>query len=188
QPGADDGVDDVLGDLLAGAALQWDKAVLLGRPVFQRFESDVNMPTGKYDKTKSANPGMNLWTVDSYYSFVWLFADQWETSLRAWDAFHGENPDTKVMPGQRFHVNYAVSRAVLPKLRLGATGYVYRQTTDDKIAGVRQADSRERVLAVGPGLVYQGQGLTLMLSHPIEFGGQNRFVGSRTTLQAIHRF
>jgi len=37
-------------------------------------------------------------------------------------------------------------------------------------------------------LAYQGPGLTAMLSHPIEFWGQNRFVGSRTTLQLIHRF
>jgi len=177
-----------MGDLMTGLALQWDKGLLLGRPVFQRFESDLTLPTGKYDKTKSANPGENHWTVDSYYSFVWLFADGWETSLRLWYAFHGENPDTRVQPGQRAHLNYAVSREILPKLRLGVAGYVFRQTTDDKTAGVRQPDSRERVLAVGPGLVYQGQGLTIMLSHPIEFGGQNRFVGSRTTLQLIHKF
>ncbi|MFA6094062.1 MAG: transporter [Elusimicrobiota bacterium] len=177
-----------LGDFMAGLALQWDKGTLLGRPLFQRFESDLNMPTGAYDKNKSANPGSNIWTLDSYYSFVWLFADKWETSLRLWYAFNSENDQTKVRPGQRFHVNYALSREILPKLRLGAAGYVLRQTTDDKIAGVRQADSRERVLAAGPGLVYQGQGLSAMLSHPIEFGGQNRFIGSRTTLQLIYKF
>ncbi|MEK7389659.1 MAG: transporter [Elusimicrobiota bacterium] len=177
-----------LGDFLAGPALQWDHGSLLGRPVFQRVESDVTMPTGKYDKTKSANPGSNVWIVDTYYSLVWLFADQWETSARVWYAFHSENPDSKVRPGQRCHVNFAVSRGVLPKLRLGVAGYVLRQTTDDKTAGVRQADSRERVAAMGPGLVYQGESLTAMLSHPIEFWGQNRFVGSRTTLQLVHRF
>ena len=177
-----------IGDFLFGPALQWDKGTLLGRPVFQRLESDVTTPTGKYDKTLAANPSAHLWTVDSYYSFVWFFADKWETSLRLWYAFHTENPDTKIMPGQRSHVNYAVSRQVSPALRLGAAGYVYRQVTDDKLAGVRQADSRERVFAIGPGVVYQSQGLTAMLSHPIEFWAQNRFVGSRTTLMLIHKF
>lgn len=177
-----------LGDLVAGLALQWDKGSFLGRPVFQRVESDVSMPTGRYDAGKSANPGANVWTVDTYYSFVWLFAEKWETSLRFWCAFHTQNPDTKVAPGQRLHVNYAVSRAVSAKLRLGAAGYALRQASDDKIAGARQADSRERVVAVGPGLVYRGDGLTAMLSHPFEFLGQNRFIGSRITLQLIHRF
>jgi hypothetical protein len=177
-----------LGDLLAGPALQWDKGTLLGRPVFQRVESDVTMPTGKYDPTKLANPGSNLWNVDSYYSFVWLFADKWETSERFWYGFNSENPATGIKPGQRAYVDYAVSREVLPKFRVGAAGYVFRQTTDDKIFGVRQPDSRERVVALGPGVVYQGQGLTFMLSHPIEFLGENRFVGSRTTLQLIYKF
>lgn len=177
-----------VGDILAGFALQWDEGRLFDRPLLRRFESDVSMPTGKYDKSFAANPGNRLWTVDSYYSFVWFFAEKWETSLRLWYAYHTENPDTRVRPGQRAHVNYAVSRQVLAKLRLGAAGYALRQLTDDKIAGVRQPDSRERVVALGPGLVYQGGGLTAMLSHPMEFWGQNRFIGSRTTLQLIHRF
>jgi anthranilate 1,2-dioxygenase (deaminating, decarboxylating) large subunit len=177
-----------MGDLVAGPALQWDKGTLLGRPVFQRVESDLTMPTGKYDKTQAANPGSNVWTLDSYYSFVWLFADKWETSIRLWYGFNSQNPDTGIMPGQRANSTYAVSREIAPKLRLGAAGYAFRQTTDDRLAGTRIPDSRERVIAVGPGLAYFGEGLTFMLSHPIEFGGENRFVGSRTTLQLIHKF
>jgi anthranilate 1,2-dioxygenase (deaminating, decarboxylating) large subunit len=178
-----------MGDMLVGPALHWDGGTLLGRPFFQRVESDLILPTGKYNKNKTANPGSNHWSVDSFYSFFWLFADKWETSWRFWYAYHGKNPDTAVQPGQRVHVNYAVSRELfIPRLRVGAAGYALRQINDDKIAGIRQADSRERVVAIGPGLVYGGQGLTAMLSHPIEFWGQNRFVGARTTLQLIHKF
>ena len=124
-----------LGDLLAGPAIQWDKGTLLGRPVFQRVESDLTMPTGKYDSAKAANPGSNVWTLDSYYSFVWLFADKWETSLRLWYGFNSQNPDTGIMPGQRANSTFAVSREIMPKLRLGAAGYAFRQTTDDRLAG-----------------------------------------------------
>jgi len=177
-----------LGDFGFGPALQWDGGTLLGRKGFQRFESDLITPTGRYDKTKSANPGANLWTLDSYYSFVWFFADGWETSLRAWYAFNSENPATGVKPGQRAHVNWAVSRKLAPSVRLGAAGYIFRQVADDKVYGVRVPDSRERVFAAGPGLVYNGSGLTMMLSHPVEFWGQNRFVGSRTTLELLYRF
>ena len=146
------------------------------------------MPTGKYDKAYLANPGANLWSVDTYYSFVWIFADKWETSQRLWYGFSSENPATRVMPGQRTDYEFAVSREVAPSFRLGAAGYFFRQTTDDKIGGVRQPDSRERVAGIGPGIVYQGKALTFFLSHPIEFWGQNRFVGSRTTLQLLYRF
>ena len=50
------------------------------------------------------------------------------------------------------------------------------------------SEAHQRVFGLGPGLVYQGQGLTAMLSHPFEFWAQNRFVGSRTTLQLIFKF
>jgi hypothetical protein len=180
-----------LGDFAFGPALQWDKGSLAGRPFFQRIETAVTFPTGKYDKNISVNPGSNLLTVDSYYSFVWFFSQKWETSLRLWYAFHGENDDSafgKVKPGQLLHINYAISREIAPRLRLGAAGYLLTQTTEDTVNGVKSQNSKERAMAVGPGLVYMGNGLTMMLSHPIEFGVRNRFQGSRTTLQLIHRF
>lgn len=177
-----------LGDPQIGPALQWDGGTLFGKPIFQRVESNVSVPIGLYDKNRGANPGTNLWSVDSYYSAVWRFAEAWETSWRLWYAYHGQNPATGMKPGQRAHVNFAASRALGKQWRLGAAGYVFRQLADDKVYGARMADSRERVFGLGPGLVYHGQGLTAMLSHPFEFWGQNRFIGSRTTLQLIHRF
>ena len=56
------------------------------------------------------------------------------------------------------------------------------------MAGTSAAGSKERAVALGPGLAYLSPGVTLMLTHPIEFGVRNRFKGSRTTLQIIHHF
>lgn len=180
-----------LGDLIVGPALHWDGKTFLGKPVFHRIESDWTFPTGKYDKNKLANPGSNLLTVDSYYSFVWFFHPRWETSWRLWYAIHNENDEHffgKVKPGQLFHANYAASYALTPKWRIGGAGYYLQQTTEDVINGVKSTGSKERGYAFGPGLVYMGQGLAIFLSHPIEFGVKNRFKGSRTTLQMIHKF
>lgn len=177
-----------VGDLVLGPALHWDGGTLLGRPLFQRLEVDVVFPTGRYDKAIAVNPGANHYTVEPYYSFVWLFSDKWETSWRVFYAVHGENKDTRTKPGQLLHANWALSRQIGGKWRLGAAGYALRQTTDDEVAGVKVAGSRERVYAAGPGLVYLGPGLTMMLSNPVEFGARNRFQGSRTTLEIIHRF
>jgi hypothetical protein len=177
-----------LGDLIVGPLLQWNETTLFGRPFMQRIESDVCMPTGKYDPNFAVNPGVNFWTVDSYYAFSWFFAHGWETSWRFWYAFNGENGATHVKAGQLAHVNFAMSREVLPQLRLGVSGYALRQTTDDKLDGARVPDSRERAFALGPGLVYQNPAFLLVLSNPIEFGVQNRFAGTRTVLQLIHKF
>lgn len=177
-----------LGDLVVGPAIQWDKGTLMGKPLFQRFEFCVTFPTGKYDKNKSVSPGSNLTTINPYYSFVWMFHPRWDASLRLWYAHHSENDETKVKPGQAIHFNYAFSRQMTPKLRLGVAGYILQQISEDEVNGVKQTDSKERVMAMGPGFVYMGKGLTVFLSHPIEFGVRNRFKGSRTTLQLIHRF
>jgi hypothetical protein len=177
-----------LGDIVAGPALQWNDSKLFGAPFFHRFEVDFTFPTGKYDKNMSVNSGSNILTVDPYYAFTWFPSRNLETSFRLWYAFHGENDETKVKPGRLFHMNYAASYQAHPRLRLGAAGYYLQQTTEDEVAGVKSSGSKERAFALGPGLVYMGQGLTAMLSHPVEFGVRNRFKGSRTTLQLIHKF
>jgi hypothetical protein len=180
-----------LGDFLIGPALQWDGHTFLGKPVFHRIESDWTFPTGKYDKGQMGNPGANLLTVDSYYSFVWFFHPKWETSWRLWYAFNGENKDDPrgaLKPGQLFHVNYAASYALSQQWRVGAAGYYLKQTTDDRIGGIKVMNSRERAIGFGPGIAYLGQGYAAFLSHPVEFGVRNRFKGSRTTLQIIHKF
>lgn len=177
-----------LGDLNVGPAIQWNNAKFLGRPFFQRAEVDFSLPTGKYSQDFGVNPGANLLTIDSYYAFTWIVDQNWETSARLWYAISGENHDTKIRPGNLFHMNYAVSRQVLPRWRLGAAGYFLEQMQDDKVDGTAVTGTKERAWALGPGLVYSGEGLIVMISHPEEFGVKNRFVGSRTTFELVHKF
>lgn len=177
-----------LGDLVVGPLLQWNGTTLLGKPFFQRFELTAILPTGKYDKNFSVNPGSNLFTFNPYYSFTWLFAQGWETSWRVLYAWHAENGAMLVQPGQILYANIALSKEVRPKLRLGVSGYALQQLTEDRVAGAAAVDSKERVFAAGPGLVYAPQGFLLMLSPHFEFGARNRFQGTRTTLQLLHKF
>lgn len=176
-----------LGDLSSGLAVQWNDHLLRGRPFFHRFEIYGTFPTGDYDKNFAANPGSNVLSVEAYHAFTWLFTDAWETSWRMGYSVNGENRAVGVRPGQLFHVNYALSRSVHPKLRLGLAGYFMQQTTDDRINGASASGSRERAFAAGPGLAYTTPQVLLMLSHPMEFGVRNRFSGFRTTLQMILR-
>jgi hypothetical protein len=126
--------------------------------------------------------------VDPYYAFTWFFSEKWETSLRLFYTFNGENDDTKVKPGQLFHGNYAFSRAITSQWRAGVTGYVIQQTTEDRLNGTKLPGTKERGFSAGPGVAYVGPGLTLFFSAPIEFGVRNRFQGTRTSLELVHRF
>lgn len=180
-----------LGDLVLAPALHWDGKSLLGSPVFYRVEFDVTLPTGRYEKDGGIDAGSNLTTYDPYFSIVWMFRPKWETSWRFFYTVNSENHNSAkgtVQPGRAFHLNYAVSREVLPKWRLGVAGYYLQQLTEDRIDGVKQVDSEERVASAGPGFAYMGNGLTAMFSYPIEFSVENRFKGSRATLQLIHKF
>ncbi|MBK8871470.1 MAG: transporter [Elusimicrobia bacterium] len=180
-----------VGDFVFGPALHWDGKTLFGQPVFYRAELTITLPTGRYSNDGKLDVGSNLTTYDPYASVVWFFRPKWETSWRFFYTAHSTNHDYgegTLRPGQAFHLNYAVSREVIPKWRLGMAGYYLQQLTEDTINGVKQMDSKERVMSAGPGFVYLGQGLTAIFSYPIEFSVENRFKGSRATLQLIHKF
>ncbi|MFH1725423.1 MAG: transporter [Elusimicrobiota bacterium] len=177
-----------LGDFAFGPFIQWNDSTLLGRPLFHRFEFGTTLPTGKFDPAYSVNPGFNILTMEAFYAFTWMFAEPWETSWRIHYGLHGENDRTNIKPGQVFHFNYTLSRAVHPKLRLGVSGYLLQQATEDRVSGVKATNSRERAFALGPALAYMGKGVFVILSHPADLDARNRFRYSRTTLQFIHRF
>ncbi len=180
-----------LGDLVVGPALHWDGRTLFGKPVFHRVELDLTIPTGKYSKDQLFNPGSNLHTIEAYYSLVMILPPKWETSWRFFYAHHSENKDHlfgRLKPGAVVHANYALSRQVGEKWRVGAAGYYLQQLREDELNGAKQVKSKERVVSIGPAVHYGVPGWSLVVSHPVEFAVRNRFQGSRTTLQLIHRF
>ncbi len=177
-----------LGDVAIGPALQWNDTKIKGIPIFQRWEMYTVLPSGKYAKSFIVNPGSNIHTYETYYAFTTFLSPRIETSWRIQYAFHSENKETQIKPGQVLHVNYAFSYGLTQKWRLGAAGYVLQQLNDDELNGFKIAGSKEKGYAAGPGLVYLGGAASIMCSHVTEFGGRNRFQGSRTTLQIINRF
>lgn len=177
-----------IGDPSFGVALQWNDTKLFGAPFFQRVEANVFAPWGKYDQTFMINPGQNFTTVEGYYAFTMFLSKKLETSWRLHYTWNGENPATKMQAGPLFHANYDVSYQVLPKLRVGAAGYVLQQLADDRLDGARQPDSKERAFAAGPVLGYITPAFMAMVTHQEEFGVRNRFQGASTTLQLIYKF
>jgi anthranilate 1,2-dioxygenase (deaminating, decarboxylating) large subunit len=179
----------LLGDLTVGPFLQWFDHKLLGRPFLHRFEFDVSMPTGQYDKAYSLNPGSNLWVIEPYYAFTWFITPEFSTSWRIHYTYSTENDDTKVQPGDAFHFNYSFEYALRKDFRVALAGYYLKQLSEDEVNGNSVADSEEQVFGFGPAVHWiVNQNFSMGLKTAFETGTENRPEGSRTTFRWTYKF
>lgn len=183
-----------LGDVIVGAMLQFNTVVGEHGPVFaHRFEVDVNLPTGRYDRNKAVSPGANLWSFNPYWAGTYWFSPQWSASVRMHYLYNGKNDDgpggITIQPGQAVHANFATEYAVLPHLRIGLNGYWLNQFTDTKVNGVSQSGQRDRVWAIGPGLLYNfSKEDALFVNSYFESGVRNAGEGNRVVVRYAHHF
>jgi hypothetical protein len=188
-----------IGDVIVGPFIQWFPHKLLGRPFLHRFELDIIVPTGHYDKKYTINPGANLWTIEPYYAFTWFLTPQLSTSWRIHYTYNTKNDDpwevlqslgiNEVKPGQAFHFNYSLEYEVVKNLRLAVAGYYLKQLTDTQFNGSDVPDRKEQVFAIGPAVHWiTKSGLVLALKTVFESSAENRPEGNRTTFRIIHKF
>lgn len=160
-----------LGDVTVGPVLQFDPVPgPTGHPLFvHRIELDVLLPTGGYHRDRDLNQGSGYYSFNPNWAGTLFPAPGWELSWRAnWlynfrnhrpaagapTAFLGQ-PVASTQAGQAGWLNFAASYTVMPKLHVGVNGYYLRQVGDDKVNRQTLAGSRERVLGLGPGLIYE---------------------------------
>nr|WP_232289434.1 transporter [Pseudomonas synxantha] len=79
-----------------------------------------------------------------------------------------------------------MSYAVAERWRVGVAGYQLKQISDDRIDGHRQQDSREQVVGIGPGVMYQ-QGKQTFFANLLRSsaGASAPAIGDRSILDAI---
>lgn len=192
-----------VGDLLIGPILQFDPIMSeegeKGRPLFvQRFEFDFFLPVGKYRRHIPITPGANFWSFNPYWAAtVWPHA-KWEISWRLHYLWNAKNHDPKIgfgpdvswtQAGQVVHANIASSVEVLKKLRLGINGYFFIQFTDTKADGHHLKGRRERVWAIGPGLMYSfSLNNILLVNLYFEQHARNRPQGTSLFLRYVYHF
>jgi len=179
----------VLGDLIVGPFLQWFDTKLAGRPFIQRFELDVVLPTGQYDKNYIANPGSNIWTIEPHYAFTWFLTPQFSTSWRLMYDISTENDDTKVKPGQVFHLNYSFEYEFFKNFRGALAGYYLSQLSEDETNGVKGSGTKEQVFAIGPAVHWiVTPNFSMGLKTAWESSVENRPEGNRTTFRLTYKF
>ncbi|MCX7886911.1 MAG: transporter [Verrucomicrobiae bacterium] len=187
-----------LGDLLIGPFLQWDPLMGKNGPIFvHRFEFQMLLPTGRYNRREAINQSSNVFSINPYWAATLFFSPQWTLSWRLHYLWNDENTEPfvgfgvkKIQAGQAVHLNFATEYEIVPKrLRLGLNGYYLKQITDTKFDGRPVPGRREEVVGIGPGLLYSfSQNDHIFINFYLEVGAENRTEGQRLILRWTHHF
>lgn len=202
----DDGLDHMalsgragFGDVTVGAFLQLPTLSRSdGSPLLtQRVELDVSVPVGAYDRKRSVNPGSNFWSFNPYYAATYWFSPKWSASGRFMYLWNGRNNDpqqsfgdvSSTQAGQAVHANLTLQYAVDAQLSVGLNGYWLKQISDTQVEGHDVSGRREKVWAIGPGLVYAfNKENVLSVNAYFEQEAQNRTEGDKLVLNWLHKF
>ena len=172
-----------IGDfMLAPLLLGWHSDKL-----HQTFGIEGFLPTGSYDKGRPVNSGRNYWQLAVAYGATWFPIKEVDLSAKLRYAVNGRNRDTDYRSGNELSVEYSAGYRFSSAVAAGLSGYLYRQTTDDKQAGklVNGDGNRGSVNAIGPYLTYSfNPKFTVTAKLQKEFGARNKAEGTRLWLQA----
>ena len=150
---------------------------------------EIYVPAGRFDATKLVNQSRGYYSVAPVYRFTWLPTGALEVSGNLVHLYNFKNPDTDYTSGRELVFDYGIGYAVAPGWQTGASGYVYRQLSDDKINGTVVGDgNRGQVVAIGPFIRYHGipnWGITFKWQ--IEDHAKNRAQGNRFFLHIMRR-
>lgn len=188
-----------MGDVVAGPLLQFGPYMGPNGPVFaHRFEFDVSVPTGQYNRNNAISPGNNFWSINPYWAGTFWLTPKLTASVRLHYLWNARNSDpnaafgagvTSTQAGQAVHANLAIEYAVMPSLRLGVNAYWFNQISDTKVNGNSVSGRRERVWAIGPGAMYTfTPDDYLFFNAYFEQNAKNRPQGNRYVLRYVHHF
>lgn len=152
------------------------------------FGLDTFVPTGRYNAKNLANVGRNYWTFEPVLAVTHISPKGLEVSLKLMYDFNTRNNATGYLSGQEFHADFGGAYTI-QKLSLGFTGFIDRQTKDDRVDGVRvNADgNRGSAFGIGPLVRYAVGKVPVTLQWQHETSAHNRPQGDRIWLKTNFR-
>ncbi|MGA3982266.1 SphA family protein [Ralstonia nicotianae] len=173
-----------LGDMTFGAGLAYHLSPRLHAIV----ALDVFAPTGQYDQNRLANIGRNYWSAEPVFGISYLQPSGFNADLKVMYDFNGRNAATGYRSGQELHADFALGWGLGNGWTLGAGGYVYQQTTDDRQDGNTLSGHRGRAVALGPSIRFDGGKWFVTAKYQKEFGVRNRAQGEGLVIKAVLPF
>lgn len=177
------GTSTNLGDLsFAPVLLGWHAKTLHQTAGIETF-----LPTGDYDKDEPVNTGRNYYQFAPFYAVTWLPSEQWEASAKLRYGLNTRNEKTDYRSGDELTLEFSGGYRFSQAFSAGINGYLYRQTTDDRLNGdtVNGNGNRGFVNALGPYVMYRfTKDFAVVAKLQEEFGARNKAEGTRIWLQA----
>jgi len=203
---------NAVGDITFGPNLSWHSK----NGLFHVASGlDITVPTGPWNKRHLVNIGTNVWSFSPVFAVTGFLPchPNLSAGIKMDYSFNTKNNNflispsiaakignmgltglkTRLTPGQEFHFDYGVEYSLSKKgaahqWRVGASGYFYQQTTDDKTGEGRVKHDLGRVFAIGPGVWWAYKKWVVEAHIAFETAVRNRPEGINTYLTIIHAF
>lgn len=152
------------------------------------MQFDSLIPVGKYNKKYQINPGTTFYAFSTYWSTTVFMTSKWAFTSRLYFIWSARNPDTGIKAGNAINDNFSTSYPLWDNhLRIGIAGYYLKQLENSQ--GNSEANSKERVLGIGPGVGLNFTPKTsLCFNYFTEALAENRTQGNRYILSFTHAF
>ncbi|MGK5078704.1 SphA family protein [Janthinobacterium sp. HLX7-2] len=148
---------------------------------------ETNAPTGRYDRSDVANIGRNYWNIEPLIAVSYIQPKGLNADIKLMYDYNFRNNDTDYKSGQELHADYALGWGLGKGFVAGVSGYIYRQITDDKVAGHAVAGgNRGRAFAIGPSLRYQNdKGWMFTAKYEKQYDVRNRSSGGAFWIKTL---
>jgi hypothetical protein len=172
--------DSALGDIAwIPLSLYWQRGDL-----HIAFSEYVVSPTGSYDIDRSANVGLNYWSLDTNIALTHLDpATGRDFSLNFGHTYNTENGKTNYQTGQELHLDLAFNQFLSDTLAVGIQGYYLKQITGDSGKGALLGDYKGESAGIGPALLWSrpigDQQVSFIFKWLHEFHTKNRLKGNQ---------
>ena len=149
-----------------------------------KLKAPISVPTGEYKIENFINKGRNYLALEPQFGVQIFPRPNITLGANFTYIYNFTNPETHYRSGQEFILEPVAEYLPVKDLWIGVQGYVYRQTTTDKVFGSQAADGRfGSAIGFGPQVRYSARGITLTGKWQHEVAVRNRPDGERFWLQ-----
>jgi hypothetical protein len=148
---------------------------------------DFMAPTGSYDKNDPSSIGRNYWTIDPIVAVTYISDSGFEVSGKFQYLYNTKNTDTNYTSGNEFICDYLVGQHV-GNWNFGLNGYIYKQTTDDKLNGDIVDDYKGQCISIGPAIQYNYKNMFFNAKYQWDTQVKNKPEGQKLWLKYLYAF